>query len=113
MIKVGKWTFTIGILLSILSGFVDWGGIPIILIVLGLVVGFLNIDEKEAPRFLIASIALLVIGTASISTLFTTGKFAGQTQLVLNDFISFVSAAALVVALKTIVTLGEKDSGEK
>jgi hypothetical protein len=73
----------------------------------------LNIDSREAPKFLIASIALLAIGTASISSLFTTGRFSGQTQLVLNDFISFVSAAALVVALKTIVSLGEKDRGEK
>jgi hypothetical protein len=113
MVKVGRWAFTIGIFLSILAGFVDWGGIPIILIVLGLVVGFLNIDDKEAVRFLVASIALLSIGTASISSLFTTGRFAGATQLVLSDFISFVAAAALIVALKTVVTLGEKDSAEK
>lgn len=113
MIKVGRWTFTAGIILAILSGFIDWGGIPIILIVLGLIVGFLNIGEKEAQRFLVAAIALLMIGTASISALFTTGRFAGQTQMILSDFISFVSAAALVVAIKTVITLGEKDSGEK
>jgi len=113
VIKVGKWTFTIGILLAVLAGFIDWAAIPVILIVLGLIVGFLNIDEKEAERFLVAAIALLIIGTASISSLFTSGRFAGQTQLILNNFISFVSASALVVALKTVVTLGEKDKGEK
>ena len=113
MVKVGRWAFTIGIVLAVLSGFADWAGIPIVLIVLGLIVGFLNIAEKESERFLVAAIALLIIGTASVSALFTTGRFAGQTQLILNDFISFVAASALVVALKTVVTLGEKDSGEK
>jgi hypothetical protein len=107
MRKVGKWAFVFGILVSILAAFIDWGAIPTILVALGLIVGFLNIAEKEAEKFLIAAIALLIIGTASFSALIVSGAFASTTQAILNNFTAFVAAAALVVALKVIVNLGE------
>jgi hypothetical protein len=107
MNKVGKWAFISGIIVSVLAAFIEWEGIPTILIALGLVVGFLNIAEKEAEKFLIATIALLIIGTASFSVLIANGTFVSKTQTIFNDFTAFVAAAALVVALKVIVNLGE------
>ena len=113
MAKVGKWAFLVGILIAIFSGLVSTsassGYVAVILIALGLVVGFLNISVKEAEKFLIATVALLIIGTVSVNALFASGSFAGQIQIVLNNFISFVSAAALVVALKTVISLGAHD----
>lgn len=106
MQKIGKWAFVLGTLVSVLSGFVSWDLTVIVLIALGLIVGFLNISEKEAEKFLIAAISLLIIGTASFSVILLNGS-AGTTQAILNNFVSFVSAAALVVALKTVLTLGE------
>ena len=106
MHKLGKWAFVVGVLVSILSGFIVWDVTTIVLIALGLVVGFLNISQKEAEKFLIAAISLLIIGTASFSAILLNGS-AGTTQAILNNFVSFVSAAALVVALKTVLMLGE------
>lgn len=112
MKKVGKWAFLVGILIAIFSGLLSFANdsamVPVILIALGLVVGFLNIHEEAAEKFLIATIALLVIGTVSVNALFATGSFAGQIQMMLNNFISFVSAAALVVALKTVISIGSE-----
>ena len=88
-------------------------GWSVALVALGLVVGFLNISETEVERFLIASIALLVIGAASINALFASGAYAAQTQAMLGNFVSFVSAAALVVALKTVITLGSHHDDKK
>lgn len=105
--KIGKWAFVAGVLIAILSGFVDFNGLTTILIVLGLIVGILNITAKEAEKFLVAAVALLIIGTAGISALFSSGGLVGTTQAILNNFVSFVSAAALVVALKAIVMMGE------
>lgn len=114
--KIGKWAFLAGVLIAIFTGLLyyqsalSWN---IIIIALGLVVGFLNIQEKEAQKFLIATVALLVIGTVSVNSLFASGSFAGQIQAILNNFISFVSAAALVVALKTVISLGSDEEDKK
>lgn len=113
---IGKWAFLIGVLIAIFSGLLysesaySW---TIIIIALGLIVGFLNIHEKEAEKFLIATVALLIIGTVSVNSLFASGSFAGQIQAILNNFISFVSCAALVVALKTVITLGSNEDDKK
>lgn len=101
----GRWAFVLGVLISFLAGFIEWTWMITVLIGLGLIVGFLNISAKETERFLIAAVALLIIGTAGISALFSNGGLAGTTQAILNNFVSFVAAAALVVALKTVLTL--------
>ena len=104
-----KWLFIAGVLVSVLLAFFEVTYSAIILIFLGLLVGFLNINEKEAEKFLIASVALLIIGTASFSIILLNGTYiAGTVQMVLNNFVSFVAASAFVVALKTVVTSGEK-----
>lgn len=104
-----KWLFILGILVSMILGFYEFSLSSVLLIALGLLVGFLNINEKEAEKFLIGSVTLLVVGTASFSVILLNGTpFAGTVQMVLNNFVSFVAAAAFVVALKTVVTIGEK-----
>lgn len=105
MESFGKWAFVLGVLIAFLAGFVEWSWMISVLVGLGLIVGFLNISTQESERFLIATVALLIIGTAGISALFSTGSLAGTTQAILNNFVSFVAAAALVVALKTILTV--------
>lgn len=108
--KIGKWAFVIGILIAIFSSFIATSYTTTLLIGLGLVVGFLNISEKEVEKFLIATIAMLVIGTTSFSALIVSGSYASNVQVILNNFVSFVSAAAIVVALKTVTSLGDSDS---
>lgn len=104
-----KWLFILGILVSLLLALFEFQLSSFVLIALGLLVGFLNINEKQSERFLVASIALLVVGTASFSVILLNGtEFAGTVQMVLNNFVSFVGAAAFVVALKTVVSIGEK-----
>lgn len=111
--KIGKWAFVGGILLAIFSAFVTTSYTTTILIGLGLVVGFLNISEKEVEKFLIATIAMLVIGTTSFSALIAGGSYTSNVQIILENFVSFVSAAAIVVALKTVISLGDEDTKTK
>jgi len=94
---IGRWALIIGIILAILAGFTEIPSLAFILCVLGLVVGFLNIGEKESTSFLIAVIALLVIG---LSGLQVGEKLTPTLVSILSNFIAFISAAGLVVALK-------------
>lgn len=107
--KIGKWAFVVGILLAIFSAFIQTSYMTTLLIGLGLVVGFLNITEEEVEKFLIATIAMLVIGTTSFSALIVSGSYANNVQVILNNFVSFVSAAAIVVALKAVISLGDDE----
>jgi hypothetical protein len=62
--KIGFWAFIIGLILAIVGGLVahDNAAVVVILIVLGLVVGLLNVTGKEIMLFLVATVALIVAG---------------------------------------------------
>ncbi len=93
---IGRWALIIGIILAILAGFTEIPSAVYILGILGLIVGFLNIGEKESTPFLVAVIALLVIGLSGLQI----GKVTLLVVSILNNFIIFVAAAGLIVALK-------------
>ena len=105
--KLGQWAFVAGIVIALVLGlsmFSQWAGtLTLLLVVLGLVVGFLNVSEKEATPFLVASIALLATGTAA-------GSLKLITLMGLGDFLAtavgnlsvFVAPAAILVAVKSV-----------
>jgi len=109
MVNVGRWAFVIGILLAILAGFWTIPNLAFILVVLGLIVGFLNITAKEVETYLVGVIALLVIGATAIQALTAAGEFVGTIQSMINNVIAFVAASGLVVALRVILSLGQAD----
>lgn len=98
---VGRWSFVVGMIVAVLVGLaVQVPGAGPILFILGLLVGLLNVPERESTPFLIAVIALLAIGVAGL-------QLADLTEIIsdiLTQFISFVSAAGLVVAIKQALT---------
>lgn len=105
LVTIGHWAFILGLVLSVIAGL--GGDIPsltTILFVLGLIVGFLNITEKESAAFLVGVIALLVIGLAGLETI----VYAGWLIPVLNNVIAFVAAAGLVVAVKQVLYIAKK-----
>lgn len=104
--QIGHWAFLAGIALAILASFTAVSFLPIVLFILGLIVGFLNIKEKDGSRFLISVIALLLIGIGAAGLEF--GKLSPIAASILNNFIAFVSAAGLVVAIKQILAAGQQ-----
>jgi len=99
--EVGRWSFVIGLLIAVLVGLsVEIPGVAGVLFLLGILVGFMNVAERESSSFLISVIALLAVGVAGLQLGILTPIIAN----VLAQFVSFVSAAALVVALKQILT---------
>lgn len=105
MEEIGKWAFIIGLIIAVIAGFIPGytEAVLLILFILGLVIGFLNISEKDHVKFLVASVALLVLGVGSISALSILNIVSTYLNAILSNFIAFVSAAALVIAIKSIV----------
>lgn len=107
--KIGEWAFVIGVVVAIALGIFDVGAMlqtmQILLVVLGVLVGFINVASKESSRFLLAAIALLVAGTAGFSTLpWGIGPILAR---VLANIGFFVAPAAVVVALKSVIEIGK------
>ena len=109
--KIGEWAFIIGIALAVLLGFVPakYTGMAIlVLVVLGLLVGFLNITEKETTPFLVAAIALLATGSAADSLKVIPPDVLGSFLYSgVNNIAAFVAPAAILVAVKAIWALAK------
>jgi hypothetical protein len=106
--KVGHYAFVGGILIAILAGLLQTTSIffAFSLLLLGIVVGFLNITAKEVTPFLVAAIALLVAGSADFQVLNIIFDPLGTVMNSLFSFIKiFVAPAAIVVSLKSIINL--------
>ena len=97
---IGHWAFIIGMILAVLAGFVGIPHLAIILAILGLIVGFLNVGEKESIPFLISVIALMMIGLAGL-------HLGERVAVIMQNFLAFVSAAGLVVAIKQILVVAK------
>jgi len=100
--KLGDWLFLIGILLAIVFAFITMPGLAWVLVVLGLIVGLLNVTAKESTGFLVATVALM-FSAGSLNLL----GFAILTKILVNVVI-FVAPASLIVALKAIFALASK-----
>lgn len=114
--RAGEWAFLVFVIIAILVGLAraafvfDTFAITLILVILGIIVGFLNITEKETSAFLIAALALLVAGTANFEYL-NFGQDLGIGTAITNilSFIgAFVAPAAVIVGLKAIYALGRQ-----
>ncbi|MFC2143595.1 hypothetical protein ACFLQN_04315 [Candidatus Aenigmatarchaeota archaeon] len=114
--RAGELAFLVFVVVAILAGIaaafagpLDTTIVSAVLVVLGIIVGFLNISEKETTAFLIAAVALLVAGTASFNALGSTPGTVGYLISQILGFIgAFVAPAAVIVALKAVYALGRK-----
>ena len=110
--ELGVNAFLIGTIIAIIAGLLSGFGqsgmlrgieswIPLVLIVLGVIVGLLNIKDKEIDRFIIASIAVLgLAGTAGgLNQVPVLGPFLVG---IVQNLAIFVAPAALIVALTLI-----------
>ena len=110
MKKLGKWAFVIGIIIAIAAGFFAIPKLAIILFVLGLIVGLLNITGEEAVSYLIAVIALLIIGIATAEGFSFLGvAFSDKILTILGNFIAFIAPSGLVVAIKVVLSMAKTE----
>ncbi len=109
--KYGSWAFLVGLIITIVAGFVTTGfesWYTLVLAVLGLIVGFLNVTDKETQLFLVASIAL-VASASSLSNVVAFSATAQQVlQTILGYVVVFVSPAAAIVALKAVYDISKE-----
>jgi len=102
---VGKWAFALGIIFAFALGFlgVITGGWIIFLIVIGLIIGLLNVTEKETTAFLISGVILVIISVLGGSVFYDIPYIAQ----VLDAFIMIFVPATVIVAAKSVFNLAK------
>ncbi|NVJ64967.1 MAG: hypothetical protein HWE16_00645 [Gammaproteobacteria bacterium] len=104
--KIGSIAFLVGLVLAVVGAFVDVSWFAALLVVIGLVVGFLNVSGGESRRFLISAIAFLMASTAlyPIDNLLGLGGVVGE---IMHNIGYMVGAAALLVALMSLFDMSK------
>ncbi|MEK6916440.1 MAG: hypothetical protein AABW92_01735 [Nanoarchaeota archaeon] len=105
--NIGPWTFFFGLIIAVVATFA--GQVFWMLGVLGLIVGLMNITEKELTIYLLASLTfLLSANTLSVTFSRVSGfapfvsAWAPFIDTLLANVTIFVAPGAAVVALKAL-----------
>jgi hypothetical protein len=110
---VGFWAFIAGLVIAVVVGILAALGIVgasvmpaiiIVLIILGLVVGFLNITAKEILLFLVATIALIVVG--GVFAPLNVFSIGAMLDAILALVATLMAPAAVVAAIKALWAVG-------
>ena len=102
---LGSWAFLIGVIIAVVLGFlgkieptIGW-----LLVIIGLIVGILNIAEKEVQNFLMAGTVLVIVSSLGADVLSVVPQLEG----VLNAFLFMFVPATIIVALKHVFSLAK------
>jgi hypothetical protein len=103
---IGLLAFFVGIILAIVGGigYHSNSGITLTLVIVGILVGVLNITGKEVLPLLIAAIALIVVGlTKGFLPLDDLGGEAGtKINAIVAYLATFMAPAAVISAVRAI-----------
>ncbi|MBU0628178.1 MAG: hypothetical protein KKC75_03240 [Nanoarchaeota archaeon] len=111
--RVGNYSFIIGVIIAIVLGVVSLGTatpwLASLLVVLGLVVGFLNVVGKETKEFLLVTAVLIIAASmgGAGATLGGVTMIGQYLQGILAQVLAFVVPATVVVALKDIWNISQ------
>ena len=104
--QLGKWAFIIGGLVALIHAFYPVPYATWILVIAGLIIGTVNIKERDAIGFLIVLVALVVGGIGG--WLGMIPSIGVQLKGIINNVITLLSPAALVVALKVAYAMTKR-----
>lgn len=108
--QLGIYAFAIGVSAALIFAFINMNALPkesaTFLIVVGLIIGLLNITRKERKLFLIATIALIVTNSANIGiiSLWNIGSFL---QAFIWNLTYLFAPAAVIIALELIYSVAK------
>jgi hypothetical protein len=101
---IGGWAFLIGVVLAVIVG--AWQGtlsttFQYILVIIGLIVGLLNIADKETMPFLTSGAILIIVSALGGNTMAGIQFLPGILAALLTLFVP----ATIVVAIKNVFGL--------
>ena len=117
--NTGRYVFLLGLAVAIVAGLIaaskaglgNYGKwVPLILVILGVIVGFLNITPAERHAFLVAAIALVMLGltkAAFAPLIFGSFNLGAYLSSMISYLVVFVAPAAAIAAVVEIYDLAK------
>ena len=112
----GAYAFLIGVVLAVIFGLFNEplelaGGLFYsVLVLIGLIVGFMNTSDKDSMTFLIASLSLVIVGSLGMEPLkyiALDNYVVTSLRNVLGSLLVLFVPATIVVALKTVFSMAK------
>ena len=114
--KIGQYSFIGGVIIAVVLGLVPsatlgtaavW--LTSLLVILGLIVGFLNVTGKDTKEFMLVAVVLMIAafiakGPETLGGVEIIGSYLAG---IFTQILAFVVPATIVVALKDIWSLGK------
>lgn len=113
---VGAYAFSIGIILSVVLGIFNEsleyadGLFYSVLILIGIIVGYVTVSDRNSVTFLLASLSIVIVGGVGTEPLL----FVAKQNLVVNLLRNILATlmvlfvpATIIVALKTVFSLAK------
>jgi hypothetical protein len=104
---LGAWAFLIGIILAVIFAIIgSFSWVAWVMIIIGLLIGILNIKDTETNAFLMAGVILVIVSYFG-GDVFGNIKIAGipiLSNFLANVLLLFVPAT-IIVALKSVFSM--------
>ena len=113
---IGAWAFFIGVILAIALGLfqkylaANTSNVPYaILVVLGIIIGLVNVGDKDSNMFLLAGVSLVIVSYMGSNALIyvSTIPFLGSLNAILTALLVMFVPATIIVALKTVFSIAK------
>jgi len=113
--RFGHYSFAIGIILAVILGLANSAqfasgtqtALTSLLIVLGIIVGALNITGKETREFLLTAAVLVIVASLSITLLRSVAYVGYILADLFSGILAFTVPAVIVVCIKNIWRLAK------
>ncbi len=107
---IGAWAFLIGVVLAVVVGLFaltssTW---TTVLLILGIIVGLLNIGGKELKEFMLAGTVLVIVSSLGGSSLLSLSVSVVDVGAILSALVTLFVPATIVVALKSVFAIAKK-----
>lgn len=117
--NIGHYSFIGGVVIAVVLGLVPSatlgdaaGWLASLLVVLGLIVGFMNVGSKETKDFMLVATVLIIAAYAGgasdhLGSVQVIGSYLAG---IFSNILAFVIPATVVVGLKQIIALGQNEA---
>lgn len=110
---IGAWAFLIGVVLAVTIGVIQVGmeaeinWVYALLAILGIFIGLMNMGDKDIDKFLLASIALVIVSYMGQSALKVASRVGLMMGTVLLALLVMVIPATIIVAIKAVFSVSK------
>lgn len=113
---LGAYAFLIGVIFAVIMGFsqkmfnITYSNTPYaFLVILGMIIGFLNVGDRDSMSFLIASLSLVIVSGFGQSALIYVSNipFLSSLATILSALLVMFVPATIIVALKVVFNLAK------